>query len=374
LQKTKASENPFNPSFGRVPPVFLDRENTIDKVTEGLKNINSPYQTTLIYGLRGSGKTAIMTDICNNFRDDKKWIVVNLAPTGDMLQVLVSSIYSQAESGVKKLIKNITGVKVSLPGLQIEYRQQGNTSPSYQIILEEILKVLKEKGISLLIAIDEVTASSEIREFASIYQIMIRNGYQVGLIMTGLPKHISELLNDNVLTFLMRSARVNLKPLDLFVVREAYRKAFNGGGRSIGDDVLLKVTRMSDGYAYAFQLLGYLLWESGQGAITDDVLDEITPEFKLQLYRNVYTKIFEDMSSKDREFVFAMAEGEKVNGTSDVEAAYISKTLDKPANYLANYRKRLMDSQVISSKGYGIVRFTLPFFGEYLRDLKLLYG
>ena len=35
--------NPFNPSFGKVPELFLDRKSLVKKVTDGLENVNSPY-------------------------------------------------------------------------------------------------------------------------------------------------------------------------------------------------------------------------------------------------------------------------------------------------------------------------------------------
>lgn len=52
--------NPFNPSFGKLPPIYIDRSEQIGELVEELHNPDSPYQTTLIYGQRGCGKTAFM--------------------------------------------------------------------------------------------------------------------------------------------------------------------------------------------------------------------------------------------------------------------------------------------------------------------------
>lgn len=49
--------NPFNPTFGDVPKIFLDRSKQINIVIEGFEEPVSPYQTTFVYGLHGSGKT-----------------------------------------------------------------------------------------------------------------------------------------------------------------------------------------------------------------------------------------------------------------------------------------------------------------------------
>lgn len=48
--------NPFNPSFGRIPEISLNRGQLIDNVTDELDNLNSPYKISIIYGTRGVGK------------------------------------------------------------------------------------------------------------------------------------------------------------------------------------------------------------------------------------------------------------------------------------------------------------------------------
>lgn len=63
---------------------------------------------------------------------------------------------------------------------------------------------------------------------------------------------------------------------------------------------------LTKGYAYAFQLLGCLLWETGVETLDDQVLDQVLPTYRYQLYRNVYTKIYQELSPIDRQFILAM--------------------------------------------------------------------
>lgn len=44
----------------------------------------------------------------------------------------------------------------------------------------------------------------------------------------------------------------------------------------------------------------------------------------------------------------------------------IRERLNRPSNFVANYRRRLLDDQIIKSTNYGEVAFTLPFFKEYV--------
>lgn len=44
----------------------------------------------------------------------------------------------------------------------------------------------------------------------------------------------------------------------------------------------------------------------------------------------------------------------------------IREKLDRPSNFIANYRRRLLDDEIIKATNYGEVAFTLPFFKEYI--------
>jgi len=367
---TKTQDNPFNPGFGRIPPLFLDREELTGNIAAGLDNINSPYRTTLISGVRGCGKTVLMADVCSAFASRRGWIVVNLSTGPNLMRTLISTLYDRAQPAIQKLFKSITGMKVSALGLQLEYDNKSPGPVSYQVILENMLRKLKQKKISLLVAIDEVSATESVKEFSSIYQIMLRENLDIALIMTGLPKNISELQNDEVLTFLLRSERIDLEPLSLYSIKQKYRDAFENGGRSISEDATNRLTILSAGYAYAFQLLGFLIWETGADTIDIPLIESIIPEFKTRLYRNVYTKIYEDMSPIDRQFVRAMAHSD----LQDIPMRTICESLGKTNSYISAYRKRLLDSQVITSAEYGTVRFSLPFFKDFVIERETLYG
>ncbi len=83
------TENPFNPSFGTVPSVFLDRDSLTKRIITELNCQHSPFQTSLIYGQRGAGKTTLMTDVANELSQDKHWQIVNLVLDDDFLDSLI---------------------------------------------------------------------------------------------------------------------------------------------------------------------------------------------------------------------------------------------------------------------------------------------
>lgn len=361
-------KNPFNPSFGRVPRLFLDRSKIVKQLEEDIQDPDSPFLTTLVYGMRGSGKTTLLTDISHNMMKHDDWLVVDLTMGKRFIPTLIESVYAQADNSLRT---GIDGIKLSTNGLEIDYnhRETLSTNLPYQVLLEKMAEMLKKRGLSLLITIDEISSTPELREFAGIYQLLLRNNYHIALLMAGLPNKVSELQNDELLTFLLRSQRIYLEPLSLLTIKQSYRRAFNRKGRTIDDDTLNQITKMTNGYAYAFQLLGFLLWRTKETEITSAVVQKILPNYQAELYRNVYIKMYQELSNKDREFIKAMSE----SGKASVKVAEIAKKMHRDKNYISIYRRRLLDDQLITATKWGEVAFTLPFFADFIKEYQTLY-
>lgn len=358
------SKNPFKPSFGSVPPIFLDREELTQTVADEIKDENSPYRTTLVCGMRGSGKTSFMADVCNTIEKDDKWVVVYPAADGNLCQNLINSIISKTESKVKKFFDS-TELSLSLFGAGITKKQKdSDDNTGFQSDMEKLLKKLQEKHMSLLIALDEVSSTEEIRNFASLYNVLKIQSYPVALIMTGLPYNISELQNDKVLTFLLRSARVELAPLDLFSIKYSYKTTFEEAGRKISDSTCAFMAKITAGYAYAFQLLGYLVWKCEAVEIDVDLVKGIFPEYKVNLFRNVYSKIYSEMSSVDRKILKIIAHSDHAS----ITPKDLAQKLGRTPGYVSTYRKRLLEDQVIEISEDGHIGFSLPFFKDFILE------
>lgn len=82
----------------------------------------------------------------------------------------------------------------------------------------------------------------------------------------------------------MRSDKITVSPLQRLDIYNTYLRVFN-----CSHDVATKLTNMTKGYSYAFQLLGYILFEHMNGDIPQlkDV-EEIMTEYKNTLYNNTY--------------------------------------------------------------------------------------
>lgn len=187
--------------------------------------------------------------------------------------------------------------------------------------------------------------------------------------MTGLPSRISEVQYDNTLTFLLRSNRVYLSPLDKKTIANSYEKAFTKGKREIDFMVLDEMSRAVKGYAYAFQTIGYYAWRFSRELLqlNEEVLKQTIRAAKKDLFRNAYERMYMDLSKNDRDFIEAIIKA----GTDRVTTKQLQDILNKPINYISVYRARLLDDQLITSPQRGVVQLALPFLAEFVEKSNL---
>jgi hypothetical protein len=226
-----------------------------------------------------------------------------------------------------------------------------------------MLEELKKKGITLVILLDEVHHTGEgMVTFITTYQHLLREGLPVALLMAGLPSAVEDVLNDKVLTFFRRANRVTLKDVDIESVRIAFNESFGEGDRSFASGVDRYAAEVTEGFPYLIQLVGYYLWKSAGRTIDAQDVDKALAMSKVDLYRNIHDLMIIESSSKDQEFLRAMAEDDGIS-----EIGQIIKRMGVNSSYASQYRERLLKSGIIAKAGYGKLTFTPPYMRDYLR-------
>ena len=86
-------ENPFLPSFGRKPYSYIERYSQTEEI---ITNFNSEHGNFvyMITGVRGSGKTVLMTEISHKLNEQENWEVFELNPEEDLLKSLCAKLYN----------------------------------------------------------------------------------------------------------------------------------------------------------------------------------------------------------------------------------------------------------------------------------------
>lgn len=340
--------NPFTLSFGKRPVQYISRISQTNQIIDSFRAEVPSNQIFMITGVRGSGKTVMMTNIAREMRQSKEWIVLELNPTRDLLQSLAARIYSLPEMH-DRFIKAKLDFSAFGLGVSIE-----NSAPVSDIenVIECMLEQIKESGKRLLITIDEVVKSEQIKIFASSFQIFLCQDYPIYLLMTGLYENLYELQNDKSLTFLYRAPKVLLEPLNYTAVRNHYRDIFR-----IDMETASIMTSLTKGYPFAFQVLGYLYWEN-RGVKS---IEEILPEYDQYLEEYVYSKIWTELSEVDKKLLAELAVCE------DNRVKTLRDHLDMKSEQFSVYRERLKRKGVIDTKEYGKISMALPRFDEFVK-------
>ena len=356
-------QNPYNPLFGRKPERFLGRDLIVHEILSSLENVNSPWRTTLIIGVRGSGKTALLTDIDESVKGNDV-IVVPISPETEILDDILSQVYKKMPS---TLLSNIAKkLKVSIGGSLSVELNKNNDAPSftesfrYQLTL--MLDELRKKNYKVLFLVDETQKHSDgLRTFIATYQHIIREKYDVSLVMAGLPNVVSDILNDKVLTFLRRANQVILDNVDLMTVKYDFKDVFLKRFE-ISEELIEQAAIETSGYPYLIQLIGFYLWRNLEdGEEEDNAFKKALMQSKVSMFQNVHKLLYGEMSPSDKEFVAAMTEDEKTSRFADI----IRRT-GRSKNYISTYRVRLIDYGYIKSVGHGELQFVLPYTREFI--------
>ncbi len=356
-----AKGNPFTLMFGKVPDNYIDRITCVDTTVETFMSDNPYSQAFIFTGIRGCGKTVAMTAVANKLKEKspKEWIVADLSIESDMLLQLASILDSN-----KSLHALFTKASVDFSigktgaGIKIE-----NVAPSPHIttIIERMLDVVQKAGKKLLICVDEAANTEKMREFASFFSIFVRHPYPVYLLMTGLPDNISNLQNSKTLTFLLRTPKIVMEPLNFTLMRAKYAELLN-----CTQEEAAQLAVITKGYSLCFQLLGYHVWEekcATHSKKLDNILPNVLTKLDSSLEQFAYGKIWSDISDVGRKIVIALAETAE-NRQSDVMT--ICDKAGLSSGMYNRYKSILSEKGVIDTSVRGVVQFALPRFSEFV--------
>jgi Cdc6-like AAA superfamily ATPase len=72
--------NPFSISFGTLPTQYISRITQTNQIVEAFTGDNPSNYVFMLTGIRGSGRTVMMTDISERLRNEKDWMKLRIMP------------------------------------------------------------------------------------------------------------------------------------------------------------------------------------------------------------------------------------------------------------------------------------------------------
>lgn len=337
-------ENKFTVTFGQLPSSYINREHVSDKICNDFCLDFPLSHIYIISGVRGSGKTVLLTNVSKNIEKKKDWVVVDVNPNREILEQIASGIYENA--GVKHLFLS-KSFSFSFHGFGFSI--EGETPVSnVKTILEKMLHLLKRQNKKVLITIDEASNNIHMRSFAHDFQSLLRDDYPVFTLMTGLYENVNSLQNNKNLTFLYRAPKIELGPLNIALIKKEYSKIF----AEEDIETINSLADLSKGYAFAYQVIGYLFSKYRKISKIYNELDQY-----LSIY--VYDKIWSKLPNNEKEYLKVFK-----NEIASTESIVNSVPFDEKSSSV--YRDRLIKRGLIAATEYGKVRLVLPRFEIFI--------
>jgi hypothetical protein len=365
------SSNPFKPSFGVSPPVLVGRDALIDEFVEGLQDgPGSAARATIYTGARGSGKTVMLNAVEHRARE-LGWLVVSETASPGFVDRIARQELPRLLAGFdpKAVQRRVTGITgpLGVGGVTWSTAESHAPEATLRSQIELITDLLAENETGLLITLDEIHQNqiSELRQLATTVQHAFREDRQLAFVGAGLASAVTDVVNDEVLTFLRRAERHSLGSVASEDVARALRTPVEESGRKVADDVLDVMVRGTRGYPFLIQLVGAQVWRLHRSDpdISMESAREGVSDALRRLGRLVYEPALADASEIDKSFLLAMAKDDGPSRMKDIQ-----QRLEIDANFASQYRLRLIASELIESTRHGYVDFALPYLRDYLRE------
>lgn len=340
-------KNPFTLSFGRVPNEYIVRTNEEETIIDMFAEAPVTDQMYMLLGVRGSGKTVMMTNVTRRIEELEDWITIKITPVDNILDALYKILVHNKK--VHQLYVEAK-INISLPGINVSVAPKLPEQNTVQAI-DDILRELSKQNIKVLVTIDEITATEQMRAFVSAFQLFVTNDRLIFFLGTALFEKFEELKDVSNLTFLYRAPKIVLTPLDKYAMATTYKRVFD-----YDKEQALKMALTTNGYSLAFQILGYVQWEHKDEFLSDDVLEE----FDNRIADASYSKLWSELSETDRIVMRGIAKSES-NVVKDIRDTIVMDT-----NKFNQYRKRLSERGLIDTSRRGIIEFALPRFKEFV--------
>ncbi|MDO5451399.1 MAG: ATP-binding protein [Akkermansia sp.] len=381
--------NPFSPGAGSPPPELAGRSDVIEtaRILMGRIKLHKPEKSLLLTGLRGVGKTVLLNKMEALARDTGYKTIMIEAQEGRPLAAalvpalrnvlyelnLVKNAGEKARRALMILRNFIGSVKLSYGDFGIDLEPlpgKGDTGDMTMDLPELLLSVAEaaeEKESGVVIFIDEMQILAPL-EFTSLILAMHKlQQRQAPLVLIGgglptIPRLAGEAKSYAERLF----SYPIIGQLSLEDAAAALRRPVEQEGLHFTDAAIGAIYRHTQGYPYFLQEWGYQVWNNlpeDAACIQESDVDAVTGNALRRLDENFFRVRYDRLTEGEKHFMRAMAELEP----GDCRTADLAKLLGKSVNALAPARSSLIKKGMIYSPRHGVLAYSVPLFGDFMR-------
>jgi len=384
----RAEDNPYTPNAGAKPPALVGRDEELEDFEVLLARLLRGHteQSMLVTGLRGVGKTVLLTRF-EELARERGWTTVEAEITknsdfGDRMANLARRALLQLAPRDRWKERAARAAAV-LRSFQVTLRPDGSVTAGFDVdpaegladsghLDEDLTDVFvalgeaaQEQGSGVVFLIDEVQFldAPEFEALIAAIHKTVQRQLPITLVGAGLPQ----------LPRLAGEAKSYAERLFKFPVigrladdqaRAALAEPAQRLGVDFEADALSAVVEFTEGYPYFLQEYGNTLWnqvEESPVTAADVSLARSAVEAKLD--GGFFRVRVERTSELEQRYLRAMAElGPEPQAAKDVAAL-----LGRTSQQVAPIRARLIEKGLLYTPGRGLAAFTVPQFDRFMR-------
>jgi hypothetical protein len=380
--------NPFHPGAGSPPPELAGRDELLERAAVALDRIRAGRgaRSFVLYGLRGVGKTVLLTTIWNS-AEAAGLVVVGLeAPENRSLPaMLVPALRAsllrldrikRATAGVGRALRALAGfakLKLTYDDLEIALdvepepglADSGNLDTDLADLLTAVGEAARERDTVVVLAIDELQYVPQAQLAALIAALHRASQRQLPITMigAGLPQLLGQM--GDAKSYAERLFEfVPVGPLAAAAATAALRLPIEREGEQIDDAAIAEILHYTQGYPYFLQEWGKHSWDIAEASPIGSAEVILAHDLAVaELDASFFRVRFDRLTPKEKRYLRAMAElGPGPHRSGDVAAE-----MGVRVTSLAPTRNSLIAKGMLYSPAHGDTAFTVPLFDAFMR-------
>jgi hypothetical protein len=380
--------NPYSPGAGRPPAALVGRDRQLEGWRIALDRVEAgrTAQPLVLYGLRGVGKTVLLTRFFNIARD-RNWIVAQVeAGTGKSLrEALGEALHAPLAdlarpSAGKRLLK---GLKTALSfkasydtggtwnfGLDLTETAGGGADTGMletdlNKLARDLSEAAEEEDVGLAILIDEAQdlTPAELTAVCSAAHVAGQHGWSCLFALAGLPS-LPRVLAEAKSYAERLFAFEPIEHLTQNLARTALIEPAAIEDIGWDDDAITFLVQETSGYPYFLQQFGQDTWNEAPGpAITLADARVGAARGRAALDDGFFRARWDRATRAEQRYLRAMAaDGDEGSSSGDV-----ATRLGRSVNSFGPVRANLISKGLIFAPEHGIVAFTVPGMADFIQ-------
>ncbi|MDE0946762.1 MAG: AAA family ATPase [Sphingobium sp.] len=380
--------NPFAPGAGTPPPELAGRDALLERNAVALDRIRMgrAARPSILYGLRGVGKTVLLSTMRDAAEGEGMTIVAIEAPENRSLPgILVPALRAallrldrmkQASAGVRRALVALAGfakLKVKYDDLEVALdfepepglADSGDLESDLADLIVAVGEAAKERGSAVILVIDELQYVPE-EQLAALISALHRAAQRqlpITMLAAGLPQLLGQM--GRAKSYAERLFEfVSVGPLDEAAARDAIRLPVEREEEAIDDAALDAIVAQTQGYPYFLQEWGKHGWDAANGSpISAEDIEAATRSALAELDASFFRVRFDRLTPAEKRYLRAMAG----IGPGPHRSGDVADALGVKVSSVAPTRNSLIAKGMLYSPAHGDTAFTVPLFDAFMR-------